>query len=166
VTESAETVFLTDHPPVYQLDAFEQLGGDVEAFRRRMIELVLTYRDATVDRARGNFDGSLRKLSWCLQQAPGFTLARIGIGSTLTRAGRLEEARDVLLSVIGYAPDNTLALYQAAYVLAALEETDRASDYLDILFATATDPDLIDKARLLKTFVDQGIPVTPRAIPE
>jgi hypothetical protein len=166
VTGEPETLFLTDHPPVYQLDAFEQSGGNVEAFRQRVVELLLTYREANVDRARGNFDGALSKLSWCLQQAPGFTLARIGIGATLTRAGRLEEARDVLLSVIGYAPDNTLALYHTAYVLAALEETDRAGDYLDILFSTATDPDVIEKARLLKTFVDQGLPVTPRAIPE
>jgi hypothetical protein len=166
VTDEPEAIFLTDHPPVYQIDAFERVGGDAEAFRQRTLELLLTYRDALRSRARGNTEGALRKLSWCLQEAPGFTLARIAVGSTLIRAGRLEEAREVLLSVIGYAPDNALALYHTAYVLAALEETDRAQEYLALFFATATDPDLIEKARLLKTFVDQGIPVTPGSIPE
>ncbi len=166
VTAAPETVFLTDHPPVYQLDAFDRVGGDAEAFRKRVIKLILTYRDANVDRAAGNFDAALKKLTWCLREAPGFTLARIGVGTTLTRAGRLEEARDVLLSVIGYAPDNTTALYHTAYTLAALGETDRASDYLQVFFTTAGDPDLIEKARLLKTFIDQGLPITPRSILE
>jgi hypothetical protein len=166
VTETPGTVFLTDHPPVYQIDAFNRVGGNVEAFRQRAVELVLAYREALRARAMGNTAGALKTLTWCLEQAPDFTLARVALGTTLIQAGRLEEARDVLLSVIGYAPDNAPALYHTAYVLAALDETDRAREYLDVFFAVATDPDLIEKARLLKTFVEQGIPVTPRAFPE
>jgi hypothetical protein len=166
VTERPEPMFLTDHPIVYQRDAFERAGGEAEAFRQRVLELVLRYRLAMTRQAAGDFNGALDHLSWCLQEAPGFTLARVGVGATLIQAGRLEEARDVLLSVIGYAPDNTHALYHAAYVLAALDESTRALEYLDVFFSVATDPDLIERARLLKTFIDQGVPVTPGTLGE
>lgn len=166
VTEKPEAVFLTDHPPVYQLDAFERAGGDVDAFRQRALDLLLTYRQAMQARAQGNTEAALRQLGWCIEQAPHYTDARIAVGSTLIRAGRLEEARDVLLGVIAYAPDNGSALYYTAYVLAALGETDRAGQYIDLLLSTTTDPQLLSRARLLKTFIDQGIAVTPRSLPE
>jgi tetratricopeptide (TPR) repeat protein len=166
VSREPETIFLTDHPPVYQRAVLERVGGNVDTFRRRVVELLLTYREARAAAGRGDFDGALRKLNWCLEQAPGYTLARIAVGTTLTQAGRLEEARDVLLGVLSYAPDNADALYHTAYALAALDETARAREYLDVLFGVAGDPDLVEKARLLKTFIEQQIPVTPRAAPQ
>jgi len=166
VTAEQEPVFLTDHPPVYQLEVFDRAGRDVAGFRQRVIDLMISYHDAREAAYRGDFDGALKKLDWCLEVAPHFTLARIAKGTTLSLAGRFEEARDVLLSVIEYAPDNANALYHAAYALAALGETDRAREYLDVFFTTTKDKDLIEKGRLLKTFIEQGIPVTPGAIPE
>jgi thioredoxin-like negative regulator of GroEL len=164
VTAQPQTIFLTDHPPVYQHDVLERAGGDIDAFRQRVIDLLITYREARSAAQRGDFDGALGKLDWCIARAPRYTLARIAVGTTLTQAGRFEEARDALMRVLSYAPDNAEALYHTAYALAALDETDRAGQYLELFFSTATNPELIEKARLLKTFIEQGIRVTPRAL--
>jgi hypothetical protein len=166
VTPEQQPVFLTDHPPVYQFEVFDRVARDVPAFRQRVIDLMISYHDAREAAYRGEYDVALKKLDWCLEVAPRFTLARIAKGTTLSLAGRFEEARDVLLSVLEYAPDNPNALYHAAYALAALGETDRAREYLDVFFTTAKDKELIEKGRMLKTFIEQGVPVTPGAIPE
>jgi hypothetical protein len=166
VTDERETLFLTDHPPVYQRDAFERVGADRDAFRGRVLDLLLAYRQGMQARERGDVARALELFNWCLEQAPGYTLARIAVGTTLITAGRYEDARDVLMSVISYAPDNPLALYYTAYVHAAMGETDRAREFLDLFFTAATDPDLIARGRLLKTLLDQGVPVTPRSVPQ
>jgi tetratricopeptide (TPR) repeat protein len=166
VTDEPGTLFLTDHPPVYQRDAFDRVGADRDAFRQRVLDLLLAYRQGMRARERGDIGRALEHFRWCLEQAPGYTQARIAVGTTLITARRYEDAREVLMSVIGYAPDNPLALYYTAYVHAAMGETDRAREFLDLFFTAATDPDLIERARLLKTMIDQGLPVTPRSTPE
>jgi tetratricopeptide (TPR) repeat protein len=165
VTDEAPPMFLTDHPPVYQYDAFERVGGDLDRFRGRLVELTFTYRDALSQAERGDYGGALRKLDWCIAQAPRFTRARVARANTLTLAGRTEDARVALLEVLEYAPDDEEALYQAAYVHALLGETERARGLLDVFFASATEKALIERARLLLAFLDQGVPVTPQPAP-
>jgi hypothetical protein len=91
------------------------------------------------------------------------------MGSTLLEVDRVEEARDVLSSVIGYAPDNPLALYYAAYALARLGDQATAKSYLEILNKVTNDLELLSRVKLLETFLERGIPVTTEpndAIPE
>jgi TolA-binding protein len=161
VVNKMETVFITDHPPTYQQEVLALAGNNLEAFRQRTNELLLTYNGAMRDIDAGKLKLALRKLSWCVQQAPHYTLARVALGRTLTQMGELEQARTTLANVIAYAPDNPDALYQMAYVLAELDQTDQARNYLQILYTTTTDPRRLDKARLLEAFIEQGIPVSP-----
>lgn len=166
VTETPEPTFITDHPPVYHHDVFERVGRDIDAFHRRIIELTATYTDALRSSERGDMEGALKKLGWCLTEAPRFTLARIAAATTLAQMGRLEDARKTIMAVLGYAPDNAAALYQAAYILARLEDAEGARKYLDLLFALGTDSEVVERGRLLESFLDQGIPVGPGMLPQ
>ena len=161
VVETPEPIFLTDHPPAYQRDILERNRDSYGTFRERIDRLLIAYSDAIKAKDRGETERALGLLGWSLNQAPGFTKARVAYGSTLLQAGRIKEARDVLLSIIQYAPDNALALYYAAYALAELGETERAQDLLAILFGATNDTELRDQARLLQAFIEQGIPLTP-----
>jgi tetratricopeptide (TPR) repeat protein len=162
VSEGTEPVFLTDHPPVYQSEAWASAGGDIDAFRRLNTELIITYSEAIKQREKNDYSTAINMFTWCLERAPRFTLARIGLAETLMRSDRLEEARDVMLSVVRIAPDNERALYGAAYLHAQLGETAQATALLEIFFTVATEPVLIDRAKLLKTLLDQGVPLVPR----
>jgi hypothetical protein len=158
VTDEQEPLFITDHPPVYQGDILERNGDTYGAFLDRINRVMLTYTDAMRASSAGNFDSALRRLTWCLQQAPMFTRARVAVGTTLLDQGKLEDARDVFMSVLGYAPDNTLALYYAAYTLSQLDENDKAIELLQLLSTTTNDRDLLEKADLLKAIIERDAP--------
>lgn len=160
VTDEIEPIFATDHPPVYQREILEKNGDTYESFHDRIIQLMLAFSRAQAVMADGNYADALHLLSWCIQQAPHYTNARIALGSTLLELDRFEEAREVLLSVIRYAPDNPLALYYAAYALARLDDRETAKRYLEILSELTYDQDLLSRAKLLEAFIEQGVPMT------
>jgi len=161
VTDEEMPAFITDHPPVYQHEVFARAGGDYAQFTSRLIELTFTYRGAVARAGSGDIPGALRRLDWCIEQAPGFTRARVARAATLVQAGRAEDARQELLDVLSYAPDDEEALYQAAYVHALLGETERARALLDVFFASATETELIERGKLLLAFIEQGVAVQP-----
>jgi len=155
VTERPEPVFLTDHPPVYQKDILELQGDSYESFRQRIGRIILTYTEAKDIAAAGDYEGAIVRLTWILQQAPRFTLARIALGATLLDKGQTSDARDVLMSVIQYAPDNADALYLAADALVQLREFDRATSLLEILPTVTNDEELLQRAALLEALIQQ-----------
>jgi hypothetical protein len=161
VTEEPRPIFATDHPPVYQLDILERHGDTYETFQNRIDRLMLTYSDATRAAAAGEYSEAMRGLTWCLQQAPRFTQARIAAATTLLGMGQPEEAWQALTPVLQYAPDNPSALYHAAYALAQLNETQRALEFLQLLYTVTNDKELLDRARLLQTFIEEGVPLQP-----
>lgn len=162
VTETLEPVFATDHPPVYQRDILERNDDTYESFSQRISSLLLAYADAIGSAAEGDYQQALLELNWCLKQAPRFTRARVGLGSALLQLGRAEEARDVLMSVVSYAPDDPFALYHAAYALALLGDTNEATGLLKILYTTTNDPEILNRARLLETLIEQNMPLSPK----
>jgi thioredoxin-like negative regulator of GroEL len=164
--DSPEPIFLTDHPPVYQRDIMIRNGDTYGSFLDRVNRLTLVYTDASRAAAAGDYESALRDLTWCLQQAPRFTRARVLLGSTLLSMGRPEEAKAELMSVIQYAPDNPEALYYAAFSLAQLGETEHATSLLNILGTTTRNRDLLERARLLQSFIDQGVELTPESFPQ
>ncbi|MCH7548692.1 MAG: hypothetical protein IH969_03990, partial [Candidatus Krumholzibacteriota bacterium] len=155
--------FITDHPPVYQSEPFAWVDEDIDAFRQLTNELLITYSEAMRQHERRSYGVALNMLDWCLERAPRFTLARIAAAETLMRTGRLEEAQRAILLVIQQAPDNPRALYSAAYILAQLDESERAKGMLQVFYTTAKDPDLIARGRLLESFLERGISVVPGA---
>jgi len=161
VTDQPEPVFLTDHPPVYQVDIFERVGGDMTAFNNQITGLVLSWREAVLAKKAGDHQRALGILAWSLEQAPRFTEARLALAETLVQLDRIEEARTVVLSVIEYAPDNPLALYQAAYIFGRTGDEAMARSYLEVFRTTPADADLSRRADLLQQFLDQGLPIEP-----
>jgi tetratricopeptide (TPR) repeat protein len=161
VADRPEPVFLTDHPPVYQVDILERLGGDIDAFRTQIIGLMLSWRQAVLAREAGNNERALSILGYMLEQAPRFTDARLALSEVLVQLDRIDEARTTVLSVIAYAPDNPLALYQAAYIFGRQGDEARARSYLELFRTTPADPDLTRRADLLEQFLDQGLPIEP-----
>jgi len=65
----------------------------------------------------------------------------------------------VVAKLIAYAPDNTKALYYAAYIGAQLGKTDEAKSYLTLLLSIERDPQLIDQAKALQSAIEQGVPL-------
>jgi tetratricopeptide (TPR) repeat protein len=161
VTDAPEPVFLTDHPPVYQKDIMVRHGDDYRSFRERIARVLVVYSEAKGLAASGRFDAAVARLSWCLQEAPRFTLARIALGSALLEAGQTDRAKDVLMSVIQYAPDNAEALYLAADALSKLGEDERALDLLKILYGATRDTELLDRARLLESLIVENASAAP-----
>lgn len=161
VADRPEPVFITDHPPVYQLDILERLGGDMDAFRTQIVGLMLSWREVVLARGAGNNERALSILGHMLEQAPRFTDARLALAEVLVQLDRIDEARTTVLSVINYAPDNPLALYQAAYIFGRQGDEDRARSYLAVFRTTPADPDLTRRADLLEQFLDQGLAIEP-----
>jgi hypothetical protein len=161
VVDTPEPMFVTDHPPVYQRDIFDRSGDSYRTFRHRINYLLLAYIDAANAAAAGEFETARRGLTRCLLQAPRFTRARVDLGKTLLDMGRLDEAKEVLMSVMQYAPDNPEALYYAADALARSGETEQAKALLEILYTTTYDKDLLNRARLLETLIERGSPTGP-----
>jgi tetratricopeptide (TPR) repeat protein len=161
VTDTQQPLFFTDHPPVYQREILERNGDTYGAFLDRVNQLMLNYADAMRAASGGNFDAALRRLTWCLREAPMFTQARLAVGTTLLDQGKPEEAKGVFLSVVGYAPDNALGLYYAAQTLSQLGENDQALGLLELLFTATKDTELLQRANLLKSIIERGATVAP-----
>jgi hypothetical protein len=166
VTDKMEPVFLTDHPPVYQREILELHGDDHESFRERIGRIMLVYSEAGQLAASGSFDAAIARLMWCVQQAPGFTSARVSLGAALLDNGETERAKNVLMSVIQYAPDNPDALYLAADALSRLGENEEALSLLKILYGITRDTKLLDRARLLESLIGQGASEPDSGTPE
>lgn len=160
VTDGYQPVFTTDHPPVYQREIFDLSGGTYKAFYERVIQVMLAYSSADASVSAGDNESAEAQLRWCLSRAPRFTRARVALASVLIQLGKLEQAREIIFSVMQYAPDNPLALYYAAYSMALLHDAKTAKSYLDILYGLTKDEDLLSRARLLEAFIDQDIPVS------
>jgi tetratricopeptide (TPR) repeat protein len=156
VTEAPEPVFLTDHPPVYQRDILERNGDDYQSFRERVGRLMLVYSEARELSSVRRFDAAIGRLNWCLQQAPGFTRARVALGAALLESGQTQRSAEVLMSVIHYAPDNPDALFLAADAYSKLGEKEQALSLLQILYSTTRDTELLDRARLLEALIERG----------
>lgn len=163
VTGSPQPIFATDHPPFYQRDLLARANGDVEAFQTLAVQVMLTYSEAVIARMRGNAEGARRRLEWCLLQAPRFTKARLALADAFMDLDRTVDARRVIAQLIQYAPDNTQALYYAAYLAAQAGQTEEARTYLAILFSVERDPDMIKRAQTLQASLEQGVPLRPGA---
>lgn len=164
VTDELEPVFVTDHPPVYHRDILERNGDDYRSFRERIGRLMLVYSEANGLAAEGRYDAAAARLTWCIQEAPRFTAARIALGAAFLEDGQTEMAKDVLMSVIQYAPDNPDALYLAAESLSKLDEKERALAFLQILYGTTPDADQLNRAKLLESQIRADTSAAPDSI--
>jgi tetratricopeptide (TPR) repeat protein len=163
VTEAQEMIFLTDHPPVYQRTLLGASGGDPEAFRRNIVSLIYNYAEGVEARRRGDLESALARLRTCVAAAPRFTQARLALADVYVDMDRLEEARAAVMEVIAYAPDNSLATYSAAFIHAKLGQYDQARAFLAVMRSHERDSELLEKARLLDVYMDQGPPLEPVA---
>jgi tetratricopeptide (TPR) repeat protein len=163
VTDSAQPVFLTDHPLFYQADVFERAGRDVEAFRERVVYVMITCAKGIDARARGDAAEARRRLSFCVAQAPRFTQARLALAEVYMDMNRYEDARQQVAAVIAYAPDNPTALYDAAFIEAQLGRPEQAKAYLHLLMTQTGDPAVIERGRALQSSLEQGLPLRPGA---
>lgn len=159
VSGTPQPIFATDHPPFYQPDLLAKANRDVEAFRQLAVQVMLTYAEGARARAHGNPEGARRRLEWCLLQAPRYTQARIALADALMDLDRYDDARGVIAKLIAYAPDNTKALYYAAFIGAQLGKTDEAKSYLALLLSIERDPQLIERAKALQNAIEQGVPL-------
>jgi hypothetical protein len=159
VSGTPQPIFATDHPPFYQTDLLTKANRDVDAFRQLAVQVMLTYAEGARARAHGNPEGARRRLEWCLLQAPHYTQARIALADALMDLDRYNDARGVIAKLIAYAPDNTKALYYAAFIAAQLGKTDEAKSYLTLLLSIERDPQLIERAKALQSAVEQGVPL-------
>jgi hypothetical protein len=162
VTDAPQPMFLTDHPIVYQLDILERHGDDLDAFYDRVIDLLVTYLTASRAAARGEDDAAVGRFRYCLDQAPRFSKAWIGLGQSLLRLGKLQEANQVFMTVVNYAPDNPQALYFGALTHANLGRREEALGLLDILLSSGGDRDFRQMGRELKTIL-QSVPPRDRS---
>ncbi len=162
VTEEFRPIFTTDHPPVYQHEILERNSDDLESFYRRVVRLMLTCSRAYEEQEKGNHLTALNLFNTCLHQAPHFTAARLGKARSLSRLNELEAAKQSYLFVVKYAPDNPEALYGMALTMARLGETREAQEFIDVLLSATGNEEIIRKARLLKRFIEEGIPIDDR----
>ncbi len=163
VTDRPETIFLTDHPPVYQGSLLNASGGGLETFYQNTIGLLYNYGAGVRARSSGDLAGALQRLRSCVAAAPRFTKARLALADVFMDLERFEDARKTIMDVIAYAPDNSQAMYYAAYIHARLGDLDQARGFLAVLLSHERSPDLLEKARLLQAYMDQGLPLEPSA---
>jgi|GEM_PF-6143409 len=159
--ETRGPMFVTDHPPIFQLRLFASVHGNVRVFHTRVTGAMLMYWRGTNAIGRGDFENAIDNLNRSLRFAPHFTRARVARASARIQLGEFVAARRELRAVLASAPDNAEALYQAAWVNAALGDKPRAVGLLKVLFTTPADRDVIDRARLLRTLIERGVPITP-----
>ncbi len=159
VTDTPRPTFLTDHPVVYQEMVMERNGDSISSFAQRVNTITLLYSDALLAESRGQVDRALELYRFILEQAPFHTPTRIRAGVVLMSKNQVEQAITVLSPILDYAPDNGEALYQTAYALARADRTARAQSLLTILFQTSRDQDLLERAGLLRAFIERGIPL-------
>ncbi|MDH3217368.1 MAG: tetratricopeptide repeat protein, partial [Candidatus Krumholzibacteria bacterium] len=163
VTEEMEPFFLTDHPPVYQLSILTRLGGDVPSFYDNVIDVLATYQTAVDAQSQTDDEDAIRRFRYCLELAPGFTRAWLGLGDSLYRLGRLQAAENAYRSALRIAPDNSQALYNTALTSARLGNVDKALGLLDVLISSSRERAIIAQARELKSVLERGIPLeSPR----
>jgi tetratricopeptide (TPR) repeat protein len=163
VTEVAQPVFITDHPPFYHADVFARAGRNLEEFRSRVVYLMLSYAAALDDRAAGNGENARRRLAFCVEHAPRFTRARLALAEVLMDMNRHEEARAQIMAVIAYAPDNPQALYDGAWVEMQLGRPEPARAYLTLLLTQTGDTKMLERGRALQVYLEQKIPLPPGA---
>jgi hypothetical protein len=167
LTAGSEPVFLSDHPPVYQEAILRALGNDLGAFYGRIVDILATYRTAVAAQARGDEEAAISRFRYCLEHAPFFTRAWLGVGDSLLRMGKPEEAYAAYRRVLSYAPDDTHALYYGALSLAYTGKRDDALRLIGLLLSATGDVDIrkeaIELERALKS--GQRIELPPRAAP-
>jgi len=162
VTDTAQPLFITDHPLYYQGRLFMDSGGNFERFRQRVLWLMGGCAAGMDARARGDLDKSRQTLDQCVRYAPSFTRARLELAYTFMDLGRYENARDQINAVIQYAPDNAAALYAAAYIQVQMGHPDDAKPFLTLL-AQAGDHTFVTKATALQYYIDHKLPLKPGA---
>jgi hypothetical protein len=162
VSETAQPVFLTDHPLYYQGKLFMDSGASFENFRQRVLWLMANCASGMGARARGDLDKSRQLLDQCVRYAPSFTRARLELAYTLMDLGRYEHARDQIAAIIQYAPDDAAALYAAAYVQVQMQKPDEAKPYL-MLLAQTGDAAYTERAKSLQYYIDHKLPLKPGA---
>jgi hypothetical protein len=160
VTTGTEPVFLTDHPPVYQEEILRTAGGDLRVFYSRIVDVLATYHTASEAQTRGDEEGAIRRFEYCLGHAPFFTAAHLGMGDSLLRLRRPDEAYEAYRRVLQYAPDNTHALYYGALSLAYTNRREEALGLVDLLLSATADPEALSEARELKAALESGRPIT------
>jgi tetratricopeptide (TPR) repeat protein len=159
VSDEIQPMFTTDHPPVYQYEILDRNGDSLEQFYQRILNLIFLYGSARDEQANGNHQAALHIYETCIAQAPRYTAARLGQAGALLNLGDLTAAMEAYRSIISYAPDNPEALYGLSLSLARLGDKELAMQYIDILLSSTGDEDLIDKAKLLRWFLEEDIPV-------
>ena len=167
VTAELLPIFSTDHPLVYQYEIIERNNDTMAGFYERVQNLFVLYKRAGELLVAGNHAEALDAFNACISQAPHFTAAILGRATALSNLGELEATRDTYLYIIGYAPDNPEALYGTAFSLARLNDTDQARGYIEILLSSTGDKKIIQKAKLLRWFIEEDIPVDgPGELPD
>jgi tetratricopeptide (TPR) repeat protein len=159
VSDEIQPIFTTDHPPVYQYEILDRNGDSLDQFRVRIMNLIFLYGNARDEQANGNLQAALDLYETCIAQAPRYTAARLGQAGALLSLGNLTAAMEAYRAIISYAPDNPEALYGLSLSLARLGDTEPAKQYIDILLSSTGDENLIEKAKLLKWFLEEDIPI-------
>lgn len=162
VTETAQPLFITDHPLYYQGRLFMDSGANFEHFRQRVLWLMGNCAAGMGARARGDLDQSRQILDQCVRYAPSFTRARLELAYTFMDLGRDQKAREQIHAIIQYAPDNADALYAAAYLEVQTGHPDDARPYLTLL-AQSGDRSFVDKGKGLQYYIDHKLPLKPGA---
>ncbi len=166
VVDGGEPSFLTDHPPVYQYNILERNGDTLESFYTRVVDILATYHTAVAALARDDKEGAIRRFRYCLDQAPRFSKAWMGVGDSLVRLRDFRAANAAYMRVLENAPDNSRALYYAALTFGHIKEVDRALGLLEVLFATGGERELLGLAQQLKVTLEKGIPLDGSPRPE
>jgi tetratricopeptide (TPR) repeat protein len=162
VSETAQPIFLTDHPLYYQGKLFMDSGASFDSFRKRVLWLMGNCAAGMGARARGDLDKSRQILDQCVRYAPSFTRARLELAYTYMDQGRYEKARDEIGEIIAYAPDNAAALFAAAWVRVQMEKPDEAKPFIALL-AQMGDHTYTDKTQALQYYIDHKLPLKPGA---
>jgi len=164
LTARSEPVFLSDHPPVYQETILRSLGNDLGAFYGRIVDILATYQTAVAAQARGDEDAAILRFRYCLEQAPYFTRAWLGVGDSLLRMRKPDDAFAAYNRVLSYAPDDTHALYYGALSLAYTGRRDDALRLIGLLLSATGDVDIRKEALELEGALKSGqrIELPPR----
>ncbi len=159
VTAGTEPVFLSDHPPVYQGELLRTFGGDLDAFYSRVIDILATYHTAVAAQTKSDEEGAIRRFAYCLDQAPFFTAARLGMGDSLLRLRQPDDAYEAYNRVLRYAPDNAHALYFGALSLAYMGRREEALVLVELLLTATGERETRTEALELKTALESGRPI-------
>jgi len=158
VTKDIQPFFLTDHPPVYQKSILEQHGGHYETFYTGVVDALLAYQLAIDAQRQEDDPEAIRRFRYCLNIAPRFTNAWLGVGDSLFRLGDIEAANAAYSRALDAAPDNPNALYNAALTAVRLGKIDQAKGLLDVLISSSRDRAMVQQARDLRAAIDRDYP--------